>query len=182
MTEILFTILVSPLQTIYQYLYEGLYRLINDYGVALLCLSILTAFITSPLEKVVGKYVAKDKKLEAILSPQIKRIKSESKGAEQSRRLRNLYSRYSYNPIYSIRSAFGVLLQLPFLMGAYWMLSSFEALNGVSFGFIKDLSQPDGLLWGLNLLPFAMTFANLGSVALMENLTKRIVFRLVSLH
>ena len=173
MMDVLFTIIVSPLQTIYQFIYEGLYHLIKDYGLSLVCLSVVTAFLISPLEKVVGKYVAKEKQIESILRPQIKQIKSDSKGAEQSRRLRKLYSRYSYNPIYSIRSAFGVLLQLPFLLGAYWMLSSLEELNGISFGFIKDLSKPDGLFFGFNLLPFIMTAINLGAVALMRNMTKK---------
>ena len=50
------------------------------------------------------------------------------------------------------------------------MLLEYDALQGVSFGPIKDLSQPDGLIFlqgkTYNLLPFLMTSINLYAVYL----------------
>ena len=43
-------------------------------------------------------------------------------------------------------------------------LANLGALRGVAFGPIVDLSLPDGLLGGLNLLPFLMTAINVASV------------------
>src|SRR5690606_39467197 len=40
---------------------------------------------------------------------------------------------------------------------------------GVAFGSIPTLSEPDGLLWGFNLLPLLMTAANAASAFLRSN-------------
>ena len=173
MTDLLFNLTIGPLQFIYEIVYSGLFGLTHNYGWSLILLSFVTTFITVPLGQAVSVHIKKERLIESILDPQIKKIKSTSTGAEQSRRIRNLYKRYAYNPLYSIRLAFGVLIQLPFLIGAYWMIAEHPALNGVSFGPIADLSTPDQLLWGINLLPLIMTIANLGVVVVSMQMPKR---------
>jgi hypothetical protein len=54
-----------------------------------------------------------------------------------------------------------LLLQIPFFIAAYKYLDGLEALKGVSFLFINDLSQPDDLLGSIHLLPILMTVINL---------------------
>lgn len=163
--DILFDLLISPLKLIYQFLFEGVYSVIHNYGISLLALSLVTSFLFVPLEKLVSKAIAREKLIQSILKPQILKIKEAYKGAEQSRALSRLYYRYAYNPILSGRSALGVLIQLPLLIGAYWMISEYEALKGIAFLGIKDLSQPDALFFGFNALPILMTVINLMTVA-----------------
>lgn len=173
MTDLLFSLTIGPLQLIYEILYNGLVSITHNYGWALILLSFVTTLITVPLGKAVSNHIRKERLIESILDPQIKKIKATSTGAEQSKRIRNLYQRYSYNPLYSIRLAFGVLIQLPFLIGAYWMIAEHPSLSGISFGPIADLSQPDELLGGINVLPLIMTAANLGVVAISALMPKR---------
>ena len=173
MTDLLFNLTIGPLKLIYELLYGGLFALTHHYGWALVLLSFVTTAITIPLGKAVSAYIKKERLIESILDPQIKKIKATSSGAEQSKRIRNLYNRYAYNPLYSIRLAFGVLIQLPFLIGAYWMIAKHPSLGGVSFGPVADLSQPDKLLGGVNVLPLIMTAANLGVVAISAQMPKR---------
>ncbi len=173
MTDLLFNLTIGPLQLIYEILYNGLVSITHNYGWALILLSFVTTLITVPLGKAVSNHIRKERLIESILDPQIKKIKATSTGAEQSKRIRNLYKRYSYNPLYSIRLAFGVLIQLPFLIGAYWMIAEHPSLSGISFGPIADLSQPDKLLGGINVLPLIMTAANLGVVAISAQMPKR---------
>ena len=173
MTDLLFNLTIGPLQLIYELLYNGLVALTHNYGWALILLSFVTTLITVPLGQSVSVHIKKERLIESILEPQIKKIKATSSGAEQSRRIRNLYKRYAYNPLYSIRLAFGVLIQLPFLIGAYWMIAEHPSLEGVSFGPISDLSSPDSLLGSFNLLPLIMTLANLGVVAISAQMPKR---------
>lgn len=173
MTNLLFNLTIAPLQLIYEILYEGLHALTHNYGWALILLSFVTTLITVPLGKAVSNHIKKERLVESILEPQIKKIKASSTGAVQSKRIRNLYQRYAYNPLYSIRLAFGVLIQLPFLIGAYWMIAEHPSLSGVSFGPITDLSQPDRLLGSVNLLPLIMTAANLGVVVISSQMPKR---------
>jgi hypothetical protein len=63
-----------------------------------------------------------------------------------------------------MRSTFGLLIQIPFFIGAYAYLSNLEVLKGASFLFLGNLGAPDGLLhiggFTLNLLPLLMTAVN----------------------
>jgi hypothetical protein len=54
-----------------------------------------------------------------------------------------------------------LLLQIPFFIAAYQFLENLEALKGVSFWFIQDLSLADGLLGGVHFLPILMTLVNI---------------------
>ena len=78
--------------------------------------------------------------------------------------LQTYYRQNNYNPLYSLRGIISLLLQIPFFIAAYQFLSTLQTLNGASFGIIKDMSVPDGLLkiGGLtvNLLPIIMTAIN----------------------
>lgn len=144
----LFDLTILPLQMIYLYIYQSILHFIPNYGFALMAMSLVTLILTTPLDKIVAKFILKEKLISSILEPQIKRIKQESKGKEQHQRLRALYQRYGYNPLFTVRKALGVFLQLPFLMAAYWMIKDYAPLNGVSFGFISNLAQEDKLLGG----------------------------------
>jgi hypothetical protein len=71
-----------------------------------------------------------------------------------------LYKSFNYLPIYSLRSLSSLLIQIPFFIAAYEMLSHFTGLNGQPFLFIKDLGAPDALFFDMNLLPILMTIIN----------------------
>jgi len=55
----------------------------------------------------------------------------------------------------------GIIFQIPFFFAAYNVLSHFTGYNNVSFGAIKNLSEPDGILFGINILPLIMTLLNI---------------------
>ncbi len=165
-------VFVTPLELLYEGLFEVIQIFVKNLGWALLALSFVTVALMIPLERCVSPLVKREKHIEEILAPQIKEIKGKFSGAEQHATLKRLYSRYRYNPVLSICSALGVLIQLPFLLGAYWMLTDYSAIKGVSFGPIADLSLPDGLLWGVNLLPILMTAINLATIV-VSHLEKR---------
>ena len=88
-------------------------------------------------------------------------IRENFSGAEQHKKLQRLYKRYAYHPVLAIRSVTGIILQLPFLMAAYFMLDSLPNIIGESWWIISDLSEPDELLGGVNFLPILMTAINL---------------------
>ena len=150
------TLIILPLQLVYLFVYSAFFKITDSFGESLLLLSVFTFLIVSLLENYASNVEQKEKLITSILTPQIEAIKSKFKGKERHQKIRSLYQRYGYNPIYAIRSATGVLLQLPFLFGAYFMLSNLPILENQSFGFLSDLSKPDNLLFGINLLPILM--------------------------
>lgn len=170
--ELLSLIVVAPLELLFRGLFEIIQVFVKNLGLALLTLSFVTVGLMVPLEKCVRPLVQREKLIEGILEPQIRCIKERFVGAEQHAALKRLYARYRYNPILSVYSALGVLIQLPFLLGAYWMLTNYSAIKGVPFGPIADLSAPDGLIAGINLLPLLMTAINLMTIV-VSRLEKR---------
>lgn len=156
----LYAITIYPIELIYRYLYIASANLTGSYGAGLLLLSLCSFLIFIPLKRMAASAQRHEREIQDVLRPQIERISKESSGTERHERISRLYKRYAYHPVMAIRSAFGVFLQLPFLFAAYHMIGGLEVLQGQSFFFLSDLSKPDGLLYGINLLPLVMTLVN----------------------
>lgn len=164
---------ITPLTAIFDVLYTFSLSVTRSYGSALLLLSVLTSILMFPLGKWASKYVITEKRMQSILAPQIAHINNTYKGKEKNSALSRLYKRYSYSPIYSFRLSLNILIQLPFLFGAYCFLDSYSELKNISFFIFKDLSVSDGLLLGINVMPFIMTIVNVAVAYLSPNFSKR---------
>ena len=171
--DLLSSFIITPLKAIFELLYTFSYSQTHGYGSALIGLSVITSLLIYPLDKWANKYVNYEKKIQGILAPQIASINHRFKGKEKNNALARLYKRYAYSPLYSIRLSFNILIQLPLLFGAYCFLESYTELEKVSFLFFKDLSHADGLLFGLNLMPFVMTAINLSAAFLATGFSKK---------
>ena len=164
---------IYPIECVYKVIYLCFYSLVDSYGLALILLSIFTSCITHPLMKWASNISRDEKEVQKYLTPQLGKIKAELSGAEQHHTIQRLYKRYGYHPVMAVRSAIGVMLQLPFLMAAYYMLSNLDAIKGISWFLFKDLGQPDTLMAGLNVMPFVMTAVNLLSAYTTAGFTKK---------
>jgi len=84
--------------------------------------------------------------------------------------LQTYYRQNNYKPTQALNGSVSLLLQIPFFTAAYQFLSNLKILDGVSFGPIKDLSAPDGLVIiggiAINILPVIMTGINFISSAI----------------
>lgn len=161
MINLLYSLTIAPLVACYEFLFTFLISLSNSYILALILMSLITSLVLSPLKRLAIKVQTRELLIQGILSPQIQKISSESRGAERQYRISKLYKKYRYHPLLTLRSSVGVFLQIPFLCAAYFMLSQYGQLSGESFFFIQDLSKPDASFFGINILPFVMTVANL---------------------
>jgi hypothetical protein len=104
------------------------------------------------------------------MKPTVDKIKAVFKGDEQYMILSTYYRQNHYHPVYALRNSFGLLIQVPFFIAAYTYLSHLEAIRGISFLFIQDMSAPDSMLrignLSINMLPIAMTLINCAAGAL----------------
>ena len=160
---------ISFLSGILEVILFFFYSISDTMLLSLILLSIAVKFITYPLEKWGSKVVAVEDAITKVLAPQIKEIKRSYTGGNRHDALLRLYKRYSYNPIYSIRSLTGLLVQLPIFIAAYHMINSLPIIDGMQAWFIKDLSQSDHLLVGFNLLPILMFVISICSVIVTPN-------------
>jgi len=117
----------------YASLYLSIASFIGSYGGAAIILAITVSVIMIYPLRWVHKVSAKEQSIMAALLPNLQRIKQESSGAEQHRRISSLYNSYGYHPIYAVRTLAGLLIQVPALILTYFMLDSLSDLSGVSF-------------------------------------------------
>ena len=166
--------------SVYADFYLVLVSMLGSFGIAALLLSVLANLLMVYPLRWARDIERQEQEMQAVISPQLRRISEESTGAEQHHRINSLYSRYAYHPIYAIRLVAGLFVQLPFLILTFVMFNELSALDGESFLAIKDLGQPDGLLYGKgNLLPFLMTALNLLAALFIPRFTRKDLVRAV---
>jgi YidC/Oxa1 family membrane protein insertase len=164
MIEILYNILIYPLEQIIEFSYVLVFRIYHNPALAIFGVSFAVGFLTLPLYIAAEKWQNNERETYHQLKPKIDKIKSVFKGNEQYMILSCYYRQNKYHPLYALRNSFGILIQVPFFIAAYHFLSHLDYLNGAPFFFIRDLSVPDGLLSfngaSLNVLPILMTAIN----------------------
>jgi len=154
------------------FLLEYFYSLSSSYGVAILLLSLSVNLALLPLYYLADKWKDTDDELQNKMKHEISIIKKHYKSNEKHYYIKCIYDRYGYHPIKSISASIGFLIQIPFFFSAYMLLSTYPPLNDISFFIINDLSSPDGLLWGVNILPFAMSAINIASALVYIKISK----------
>lgn len=160
-------VFIRPIELLLSFLFDAAVGLVGLHSLALIILSILVTLMMLPLNYLAEKIQAKERAVQQAMKPKLDEYKSVFKGYELHLYTVNLYKQYNYNPIYSLRSILGLLIQLPFFVAAYNVLSGYNGFQGVSLGFISDLSKPDSVAaignLQINLLPFIMIILNLVS-------------------
>lgn len=152
--------LLFPLIMLLKYLYLAIVRVSGSYGASLLFLSLINSLIMLWLGNLIKRYPERESLVQSLMEPKLAEINKEKSPELKHKKTLALYKRYGYHPILALRSAFPLLLQLPFLFAAYHVLSNLGALQAKGFYFVADLSKPDALLWGINLFPILMTAIN----------------------
>jgi YidC/Oxa1 family membrane protein insertase len=169
MLDIFYTIIIYPIVQIIEFVFVFVEKTFKATGISIIGVSVVVSFLCLPLYNVAEKWQQIERDTQKRLKSKIDKIKAVFKGDEQYMILSAYYRQNHYHPVYAMRSTFGLLIQIPFFIAAYSYLSHFEALNGASFLFIRDLGAPDALIptqGGVNLLPVLMTLINCVSGAI----------------
>lgn len=168
--SILETLLIGPLKLVFEIIFEFANRFVGHPGLAIIFLSLIMNILVLPLYKRADAMQEATRDTEARLHDGVAHIKKTFSGDERMMILQTYYKQNHYKPTDALNGSVSLLLEIPFFMAAYQFLSHLDILNGVSFGPIKDLGAPDGLLViggvAINLLPILMTLVNVVSSAL----------------
>lgn len=167
MLQILYNIIIMPIQIVVEMTYSFMFRLLNNRGLAIIAVSLVIQTLILPLYKRSDALQDEERDKQKSMEHWVKHIKKTFKGDERFMMLNTYYRQNNYKPYYALKSSFSILLQIPFFMAAYNYLSHLQELRGVSFLFIKDLGAPDHLFsiggFAINCLPIAMTLINIVS-------------------
>jgi membrane protein insertase Oxa1/YidC/SpoIIIJ len=164
MANVFYTIIISPIVQIIEFVYVFFFKVSKNTVFAVFGVSITVSFLSLPLYIIAERWQNIERNIIKRLKPGVNKIKTVFSGDEQFMVLSTFYRQNHYYPFYSLRSSIGLIVQIPFFIAAYLFLSNLEALRGVSFLSIKDISAPDSLLHigniPINILPIAMTLIN----------------------
>ncbi len=168
--EIIGSILIGPLKTLFEVIFSVAYKIIQYPGPAIIILSLAMNILVLPLYRRADAIQIEARDTENKLKDVASHIKKTFSGDERMMILQTYYRQNNYNPLSVLSGSISLLLEIPFFMAAYQFLSGVEVFSGAAFGPIRDLSAPDGLLQigslTVNALPIIMTLVNVISSSL----------------
>ena len=161
----LYTLIISPLELLFEFIFMVANRIIGNEGISIIFLSLAVNFLVLPLYKRADELQAEERDIQAKMADRIKRTKQTFKGDERFMMLQEYYRINHYKPVYALKSSASLLLQIPFFIAAYRLLSGMESLKGMPFWFISDLGKEDSIFmigsFPVNVLPIVMTVINI---------------------
>jgi YidC/Oxa1 family membrane protein insertase len=174
MIDILYTLIIFPIEQVIEICFFYGNTWFESLGVAILGVSVAVSTFVLPVYLMAERQQHRQREIEKGLKDGVCLIKSVFKGDERFMLLSAYYRQNNYHPIFALRNSLDLLIQIPFFIAAYHFLHNLEVLKGASFLFIHDLGSPDKLLFGLNILPIAMTVINIVSgMIYAKNLTSK---------
>ena len=135
-----------------------LFALVNNWGWAIVLLTVIVKMILYPLTRASYISMAKMK----ILAPKMEQLKTKY-ATDKVKLQQEMLSLYKTEKVNPIGGCLPMLLQIPVFIGLYWALLSSVELRHASFLWINDLSIADPfyiLPTVLALLMFLQTFLN----------------------
>ena len=162
--SILYTLIITPLELLFEVIFTIADRIIGNEGLSIIFLSLAVNFLVLPLYKRADELQAEERDIQVKMAPWIKKIKKTFTGDERFFMLQEYYRISHYKPVYALKSSISVMLQIPFFIAAYNLLSGMQSLQGMRFGFISDLGKEDAMFmirsFPVNVLPILMTLIN----------------------
>jgi len=135
--------ILSPLEKLLKWLLLIFYKIIPNYGAAIILLTLFIKILFFPLTK---KGSIATLRMQAF-APRIKEIQEKYKNNPQklNTELGNLYKQEGYNPL---SGCLPMLLQLPIFIAMYQLFNNHFDLRGAGFipGWIPDLSLPEYII------------------------------------
>jgi YidC/Oxa1 family membrane protein insertase len=121
------------------YLIDWLYKLVGNFGIAILATTVLVKAAFFPLANKSYESMAKMKKLQPEMENLRERFKDDK--ARQQQELMKLYQEQKINPL---AGCLPILLQIPVFFALYKVLFvTIDMRHAPFYGWIKDLSAPD---------------------------------------
>lgn len=165
--HILYLLTLYPIEFLLEMIFSIISKMSGNTILSIVILSLVVNIIVLPLYNRADKIQEEAKDKEDAIAPMVKHIKQTFTGDERFMLLQTCYRQNNYSPLNVMKSSVSILLQVPFFMGAYNMLSGNKLLEGVRLGPIANLSNPDGLIVigavTINILPIIMTLINVAS-------------------
>ena len=153
--------ILAPLETILKWFLSIFFRVIPNYGVAIILLTLLVKILLFPLTKKSSEATLRMQ----TLSPKIKELQDKHKDnpTKMNAEMAELYKKEGYNPL---SGCLPMLLQIPIFFAMYNLFNNHFDLRGALFipGWIPDLSLPESVF---NFAPFRLPLLGWSDIRLL---------------
>jgi YidC/Oxa1 family membrane protein insertase len=153
--------ILAPLETVLKWFLSVFYKLIPNYGIAIILVTLLVKLLLFPLTKKGSEATLRMQ----TLSPKIKEIQEKYKdnAAQMNAKMAELYKTEGYNPL---SGCFPMLIQFPIFIAMYNLFNNHFDLRGAMFipGWIPDLSVPESIF---NFAPYQLPFLGWSDIRLL---------------
>ena len=103
--SLLYTLIISPLQLLFEVIFSIAFRLIGNAGFSIVILSIAVNFLVLPLYKRADELQAEERDIQAKMAYRIKRTKETFQGDERFFMLQDYYRINNYKPVHALKSS-----------------------------------------------------------------------------
>ncbi|MDR1949351.1 MAG: membrane protein insertase YidC [Spirochaetaceae bacterium] len=152
---------LAPLETVLKWFLSIFYRVVPNYGVAIILLTLLVKLLLFPLTKKSSESTLRMQ----TLSPKIKELQDKYKDNPQkmNAEMADLYKKEGYNPL---SGCLPMLLQFPIFIAMYNLFNNHFDLRGALFipGWIPDLSMPESVY---SFAPFQLPILGWSDIRLL---------------
>jgi YidC/Oxa1 family membrane protein insertase len=133
---------LAPLENILKWLLQLFHRIIPNYGIAIILLTVLVKIVLFPLTRKSSESIMR---MQA-LAPKIKEIQEKHKGNSQkmNAEMSEFYKKEGYNPL---SGCLPMVIQIPIFFAMYNLFNNHFDLRGAEFipVWIPDLSVPESI-------------------------------------
>ena len=162
---VLDNLFLRPLLEIYASLFETLLAVIGSPGWSLVAFSVALNLVLLPIYYQMERAGRTDAARRSEMEAEVARMKANFYGRERYFYIRTVHRHYNYSPLSVLFTSADLFLQIGVFITVFRFIAGLSSLSGVAFYGIPDLSRPDGLLFGVNVLPILMTASNIFSAA-----------------
>jgi membrane protein insertase Oxa1/YidC/SpoIIIJ len=163
MMSVLHGLFIAPLMELYRTLFTAIPDIAGAAG-RIVAFSVLLNLLLLPAYAQMERSSRAGRARHARVAAEVARMGRHFRGRELYYYVRAVHRQFDYRPLSQLLGSADLLVQILMFATVYQFLSGLDALAGAAFGPIDDLSQPDGLLGGINLLPLLMTVINAAAV------------------
>ena len=156
----LLALALSPLIYLVDSYYFFILNLINSHGLSIIILSLsLSSALIPVLKKARKKENEITQKIQYV-NNQILKNTNNLKGEEKFFATEEIFKKNHYHPIHNLQTGLSFFALLPILLGAFLFFNINIDKFDVFFLNSMNLSQPDKLLFNLNLIPVLIFLTN----------------------
>ena len=150
------TSILYPFISILDYFFNLISFALIDYPLmAIIFFACLISLILKPLQRPLRKIEINITKKIKIIDDEFNKLSINISGEEKFFLKEKIYKKYSYSPFHSFLQAISFFALIPFLISVIIVFEGSWLINNSNIFGVK-LSEPDGLLFGFNLLPLLM--------------------------